>query len=192
MNFNLYTSKIKVLLTLFLLIIGIFGYCQTKTEKIELTKYQVRDTNLINIIDKFLQSEKICDYYSDSLKISIDICDLNGKIDSPCIDSDTLSISISSTMFDNVLFLNAIGYFFYQGHLFSICNVATEKLFVSTDSIMEFNYTKISYNKKTESSTSIPLIQLDDDSWTMWIYKFISGKLILESQMPNCPNRKRK
>ncbi len=160
----------------------------SNVKKITLSEFEIIDTNLIIMLDSFIVSEQICSYYSDSLKIVISICDYNGKLKDPCIDSDTMSVSISSVIKDDVCFHNAVGFFYYKEHLISIKNVSTKKFFRLTGSSKIFNFEE--YNGKYTKGV-IPIISLDDDSQTRWGFKFINGALTTEyGLMLNCPTKR--
>ena len=171
----------NLIILMILLIVPKINYSQTKLKKVTLSEYEITDTNLMKRIDEFLITERVCNYYSDSLKLSIDICDWNGSIGDSCIDSDTLSVTISSIDIDKdeLFYFNAVGYFSYKGHLFSIHNVATKKFFKPTGVRNKFIYYDPQY------------IRLDDDSMTYWTFKYYSDNFILEHEKYNCPTKRK-
>jgi len=132
--------KLNLITIIIFLTVSKISYSQTKLETVTLSEYEITDTALMRKIDDFLLAEKICNYYSDSLKLSIDICDWNGSINDECIDSDTLSVTISSIGWEDLFYFNAVGYFSYKGHLFSISNVVSIKFFKPTGKSKKFTY----------------------------------------------------
>ncbi|MCF8296766.1 MAG: hypothetical protein K9J13_04405 [Saprospiraceae bacterium] len=155
------------------------NYSQTKLETVTLNEYEITDTNLMKEIDEFILSECVCNYYSDTLKFSIDICDWNGNKHDICSESDTLSVTISSIDWDDLFYFNAVGYFSYKGHLFSISNVATKKFFKPTGMRNKFTYS----DPKN--------IRPDDDSITYWTFKYYCGNFNLEHEKYNCPTKRK-
>ncbi len=155
------------------------SYSQTELRTILLGKYEINDSSLMKEIDKFLLSEKVCSYYSDSLKFSISICDWNGNINDSCRDSDTLSVTISSIIRDDLFYFNAVGFFIYNGFIFSIENVVSRKFFNPTHKAQKFTYYYIN------------TILLDDDSITYWTFKYFEGKFFIENERYNCPSKRK-
>ena len=176
---GLKTKSVRNLVVLIILLTATkLSFSQTKLEKVTLSEYEITDTNLIRKIDDFLLAETVCNYYSDYLKLSIDICDWNGNLHDKCIDSDTLSVTISSIGWEDLFFLNAVGYFSYKGHLFSISNVATIKFFKPTGKRKKFTYEYPQY------------LRIDDDSMTSWNFKYYDDHFILQHEKYNCPTKR--
>lgn len=177
----------NALLISLIVLIGRDGLSQTinlsdqKREKvmIALDEYAIIDTNLMKEIDAFLVAERVCRYYTDSLKLSVDICDWNGKIGDDCVDSDTLSVTISSITRKDLFFFNAIGFFNYDGHLIAIHNIASEKFFKPISKKREFTYNKI-------------LSFIDDDSTTYWTFKYMNNKFRIDHEKYNCPSLRKR
>ena len=168
-----------VLISLF--IVNKVGYSQSKLENVTLYEYELIDSNLMEKLDEFLISERVCSYYSDSLKLSIDICDWDGDLNDPCIDSDTLSVTILSiaSWYNDLFYLNAVGYFSYNGHLISISNLASTKFFKPTGKRKRFTYYDPQYTR------------IDDDTITYWVYKFYNDNFVLVHEKYNCPTRRK-
>ena len=164
---------------LILLTVSKLNYSQTKFETVILSEYEITDTSLMRKIDEFLLTERVCNYFSDSLKLSISICDWNGDVYDSCIDSDTLAVTISSIGLDDLFYFNAVGYFSYKGHLFSIRNVATKKFFKPTGVRKKFMYYDPQY------------IRLDGHSMTYWTFKYFSDNFILEHEKYNCTTKRK-
>jgi len=181
----------KKLLTIIISIVLFSNYslAQTKTISATLNKYEIIDSNLAIVIDSFLVSEQVCNYYSDSLNISISICNYDDNLDNPCREADTLMVIISSIIWGNETFYNAVGYTTYKGHLIVIKNLATTKLFHKTNYIKTFKYSEETW---LNSNGEVILVRPDDDSQTSWLYNCYDGKLFLEYRTPNCLTKRKK
>jgi len=168
--------KIELILLIVLLTLNIINcYSQSKLKNVTLTEYEITDTVLMRKIDEFLLAEEVCNYYSDSLKFSIEICDWNGNLNDSCIDSDTLSVTISSISWEDLFYFNAVGYFKYNGHSFSISNVASKKFFKPTGIKKKFTYSDPKF------------LRIDDDSMTYWTFKYYNGIFEILHEKYNCP-----
>lgn len=171
---------------IFLLIVN-YGFSKKVIKEIELVEFEITDSSLINVIDSFINNEKVCEYFSKDLTLNIDICNLNGKIGEGCSDSDSLTIMISSITDEDLLYSGAIGFINFKGHIITIFHVATNKLFKPLPNKRKFKYeVSMEINDKVQDVVYL----IDDDSYTYFIYIFVNGRIILESKMPHCPTRR--
>lgn len=149
-------------------------YSQKVTDTITLKQYELIDSSLIDEINSFIDSERVCSYYSDSLCFSIDVCDWNGDLEDPCTDSDTLVVTISSQVWDDLLYLRAVGFFIYNGRFITISNVASDKFFSHIGSQKTFIYKEFGNYYRHDRST-------------YWTYKYYDRIFYLEHEKYNCP-----
>lgn len=166
-----------------------FSFSEVEEHTITLRQYEITDSSIVQLLDSFLVAEQICSYYTDSLNLSIDICDWNGSIGDSCKESDTLSFTISSIIDKSVLFHNALGYFKYKNHLIVISNLASTKFFKVTDLKKTFHYFEEVIIDEKGQTTQIPFIE--DDSYTYWTYKYVNGVFFIDHEKYNCPTRRK-
>jgi len=159
---------IPILLLIFCFSFSVIG--QTRTEKTELKELKIIDTNLINALDNFLQSEQSRDYYNDSLYINIDICNYDWKVDENCHLSDSMSIVFFAITYKPFLFnKETFGYLIYKNHLCTVSGQYLDKLFLKLTESKIFNF-KI-------SNSNIP--ELNDDRYSIWNYLYTNDFLFL-------------
>ncbi len=159
---------ITILLLIFCFSAIVVG--QTRNEQTELKELKIIDTNLINALDSFLQSEQSRDYYNDSLYINIDICNYNWKVDENCHLSDSMSIVFFAITYKPFLFnKDNIGFIIYKNHLCTVSGQYLDKLFFKLPESKIFNF--------EINNSKIPLI--NDDRYSIGNYLYTNDLLFL-------------
>lgn len=125
---------------------------------------KVKDSTLLLIIDSLIDFEKRCEYYKPDLKFSVFLH----------MDSTVTIESMDDRIYEGE---PNKGCFTYHGHLFIVGGKKlNENLFTKTGKKKIITYYKPS-NKD---------LSPEDDSYTMWVYKYMKGKFTLVGRHTFC------
>ena len=131
-----------------------------------------------NLIDSIFTKERICNYNTDSLILSVRILKYEDDWE---ILFDTGTESEKRVFLGN----NPIGFFRIKKHTCYVYRYIPESLFVLTKEKQRFKYRDYIRPKKLKKG-EIPVIFPDDDSFSSWVYLYNKGKFILQSEEQPC------
>ncbi|HPZ35818.1 MAG TPA: hypothetical protein PL038_01240 [Bacteroidales bacterium] len=127
---------------------------------------KVENNELLNIIDSFLEHEKLMEYYDSNLVFYIDILNRNGF---------TLVSFNSNDKFIKIG--NEIGCFMFKDHFFIVSSNIETNLFERTKDKIKFDF----YQPQEEIYDSSGYVIIDiyeDDRYTQWNYLLLNGNFI--------------
>jgi len=141
-----------------------------------LDSLEIKNMEMMIIIDSIITNERKCDYYSNNLSFGISIFKYG----------DTIQFSISSDINKDIFLRDSpLGYFCFNGHLFFIKGSISTDLLSYSSSKRDFTYKKRSLPKSKGHTTVIPFFE--DDRFTMYVYLFTNNHFLYDSGSPPCP-----
>lgn len=164
-------------------------------EKIQIKKSEkipyisIIDSSILLLLDSMLAVEKECSYYHDSICFTIDICNYDWDFGQECRLKDSMIVVIHSVPHKPYIFLNDnIGHFTLYGHLCFVSGYLLPELFALTDSSSIITSTETQFKRTGPYSPGqIPIIQIEDDSKTVWEYQYNKNGLMRVNRS-NCKN----
>lgn len=127
---------------------------------------KLENNELLNIIDSFLEHEKLMEYYDSNLVFHINILNRNG-ITLVSISSTDIFIKIGTE----------IGCFTFKNNFFIVTSNHETNLFERTKDKIKFDF----YQPQEEiyDSSGYVIIEIyEDDSHTQWNYILLNGNFI--------------
>ncbi len=131
--------------------------------------------DLLNIIDSIFIQDKYCQYYSDSLWLSIRILHYPERNETFQLTFETGPQSQKSVF----LAINPIGYFNMAKHICFVYLDIPKSLFSITKKKHIFYYKEYLPPKKLKKGEIPLIISSDDDSFSNWIYDFDGNRFKL-------------
>lgn len=158
----------RIILYILLAIIAVF--CMSlKPKEIKHIDYveilQIKNRNLLPILDSIIDHEKHCVYYRPDLYFSI-----NSRT-----ENDTITVHIEGFAF-LIKKTDYKGCFEYKGHWFFINGQEIYKnVFAKTNKKKAFEFHKPAY---ITDDGKLVLVVYEDDSFCYWIYYYINNEFI--------------
>lgn len=149
---------------------------------------EIKDDSLVVLIDKIFEQEKSCEYYNDSILLSI-------RIMFNPIDTSKNNVNIIfGTDNDRSLELQSkpLGCFYIKNHLCFVYGEIPLYLFQKTDSQLKFNE-KILFQTRKLRQREVPIIRKEDtidDSWSYWYYLYNKNRFELIFHYQPCTEDK--
>jgi len=144
---------------------------------LKMDSLEVRNNNLISIIDSIIENEKQCKYFSENLYFGI-------EIDS--FKTDTLYLNITSNLSkDTYIDSQSTGYFIYKGFYFFVTDIARTSFFLKTNKIKVFD--KNVKEPITNEGYTTQIIFYEDDRFSDYYYLLVDDKILFYSSYPPCP-----
>lgn len=131
---------------------------------------EVKDDSLVVLIDKIFDQEKSCQYYNDSLLLSIRI--ISNSTDA-CKNNANIIFGTNNDKSYELL-SKPLGCFYIRNHLCFVYGEIPLNLFQKTDLQLIFNE-KILYQTRKPRKREIPIIRKEDmidDSWSYCYYSY--------------------
>lgn len=138
--------------------------------------FNIKNQDLIKIIDAAIRHEKNCTYYNDSLLFSIHLQEIEGS----------LNLQLESIGNKKIQLENEKGCIEYQGHLFLVTGTNLDStLFSNSGRTNTINYYKP--KDKIDRKTGKPIFDIiEDDSFSVWIYRYVENHFVLDSYYTYC------
>jgi hypothetical protein len=143
----------------------------------ELTLLSIKNSELYSILDSIISFEKNCGYYSDSLFFTINLRQIKGD------SLHVLNIQSNNNM-KTAIILAPDGYLYYKEHLFMVYGADNEVFFSKTNKKRKFKYVEYSPNHKKDNVVTV--IDILDDSFTIWVYWYIKDHFIFKDKAGSC------
>lgn len=171
--------KLKYLFLLTLFINSSLTYSQNKC-RTEIKYAVTRNTAISQALNSFIESEKKCSYYHDSLIIV-----MNNWFEE---NQNYLNITIESVP-KYVFSTKSIpfGFLTHNGHYVFLEGEIISDLYSLSDSVKSFPHL-FKYNKMRMSTDTLELI--NDDSYSIWFYIYKRGDMQYIEGTPYCPRKK--
>lgn len=161
----------KLFICTILLFQGSLLFSQSTTNKIKLSFIKEVNADFVSIVDNLIDSEKKCEYYTDSLFFSISVMEYPERL-------GKIYLEIESCKDKSLIWhFKPLAFFKRNKHLFYVYNAIPKKLFLLMDNPIEFSY------EKTERTDDVIT---NDDSFSHWIYLFYNNKFSLLSSFSWC------
>lgn len=149
---------------------------------------QIKNDSMVVLINKIFEQEKSCQYYNDSLLLSIRI------ILNPIDTNKNNTNIIFGTYNDRSLELKSkpLGCFYIKNHLCFVYGEVPLNLFQKTDLQLKFNE-KILFQTRKLRKREIPIIRKEDmidDSWSYWYYLYNKNSFELVFHYQPCTEDK--
>lgn len=142
---------------------------------------QIKNENLLPILDSIVSHEKLCVYYTPDLYFSIRSLILNDTI-------TEFQVGAFGSMLIEFGDNNYKGCFKHKGHWFFVEGQELNKaLFAKTNQKKAFVFYKPAWET---NNGEIILRVIEDDIFSFWIYYYVNNKLIFrEMYDPYCKNQ---
>lgn len=148
------------------------SFAQGEPSKNYLHLLLVENKELTFIADSILNYEKNCDYYSSELLYAIHIQEYTGFS----------TLTIGAVGFKTIQIGNELGYFNHRGHIFIVYGCYLDNtLFIKSGKKKYFNY----FRPANRDSEMI-IFNIEDDSFSFWIYKYIEGNFVFQDLHTHC------
>jgi hypothetical protein len=147
-------------------------FAQGEPSKNYLNQLLIENEELTFIVDSILNYEKNCDYYSSDLLYAIHIHGQGGFS----------TLTIGAVGFKTIEIGNELGYFNHRSHVFIVYGYCLDNtLFSKSGKKKTFNYFKPN-NRDNE----MIIYNIEDDSFSFWIYKYIQGDFVFQGLHTHC------
>jgi len=139
------------------------------------------DNSLISLLDSILIKEEACDYYNDSLLLSLSFYQFSKHI----------SISIKSTVYSELLMEKSpLAIFRMKDHLCFIFNSIPEIYFHPTTLTESIHYKEFILPRNLKKGEyKIPVLYLSEDIFSQWMYIYENGKYLQLYEIQPCIER---
>lgn len=136
----------------------------------------IENQDLAKIFDKVIHHEKKCDYYNDSLFFSVHLQEKEGS----------LNVQIEPIGNRKIQLGNEKGCIEHQGHLFFVEGKNLDStLFSITGKSKNIIYYK-SENLIDSKTGEAILDVIEDDSFSIWVYRYVNQSFVLENHHTFC------
>ena len=179
-------TKFFFFILLIITIIATAFFCLIEIDKSnqvgDIAVIQIRNKNLLPILDSIIIHEKQCDYYTPNLIFSIQSRRVNNNTEYQIGSVGSWLIDFGSK--------NYYGCFEYKGHRFVVGGQKLDSsIFTETTEIEQFVFLKPNENFKNGGTV---LNVIDDDTFSYWIYNYTDNKFIFKEMNDtycNCSKR---
>ncbi len=173
----------KIIIEYFVCFVFCFLCCDVSSQNIkkhnELQLLEITNTDFCQILDSVISFELKCDYYRDSLFFVIDVKQSESR-DTSLIQIESLDdMSIAQK-------LDPSGYVYYNNHLFIVFDKSLDNIFAKTTKTKKFKY--LDYDPYYHGDNENIILNVLDDSFTIWVFAYINDIFIFESKSGSCVN----